>query len=513
MSTATVDDPRPAGRRGAWRRWLPLVLLLAAIEVTYVFFISAGTMIRWPTYSIYGDYLAEGFRSGHLYLSVSPPPALIAAKNPFDGVNARLWLWDASFHGTHYYLYWGPLPSLLVAGIKALFRLHLPVGDQFSVFVSSTIRLFAGGVLIDRIARRLYRGLPVSLVVLAILVFAYGNPTPWILARGAIYESAIAGGQACLVTGMLFAFEALWRREEGASPRPLLIAAGAAWALVPACRVSVMPAVAVLMLATAVLCGARGGGGWRRIAGDLVAISVPVVLVFIVLLLYNKARFESWFEFGIGQQLSTMNFRTQRSYIPADVYSYLLRPLRRLCLFPFAIAVWNIGAKGFPNGFHLQPGYSTSEPVAGVLHAFPWIWLGIPAALLVGHEWWRRLRGPTGGGLTQDERARVWCLVGFLAAATLPLVPVLALFIATMRYLEDIAAGMALLGTLGAFSLYFRVKERPFLRRSLLALLMVVGLYTVAIGLLLGFQGYYSHFRQHNPGLWNHLVGALSVCR
>ena len=64
------------------------------------------------------------------------------------------------------------------------------------MFVSCTIRLLAGALLIERMARRMFAGVPAFLVALGILVFAYANPTPWLLARGAIYESAIAGGQA-----------------------------------------------------------------------------------------------------------------------------------------------------------------------------------------------------------------------------------------------------------------------------------------------------------------------------
>src|ERR1035438_8855902 len=84
-------------------RWLILALLLAAIELSYVFIITAGTFTNWPTWNTNYDVQAEGFRAGHLHLSVEPPPELLAQRNPFDYAHQRLWFWDASLHDGHYY--------------------------------------------------------------------------------------------------------------------------------------------------------------------------------------------------------------------------------------------------------------------------------------------------------------------------------------------------------------------------------------------------------------------------
>jgi len=97
------------------RRLLLFVLLLAAIEVSYLFIVTAGRFTVWPTWNTNYDLLAEGFRSGHLYLARAPDPALLAKPNPFDPIWRSLWFWDASLYRDHYYLYWGPLPAVAVA--------------------------------------------------------------------------------------------------------------------------------------------------------------------------------------------------------------------------------------------------------------------------------------------------------------------------------------------------------------------------------------------------------------
>jgi hypothetical protein len=510
----------PAGRllpvrlRRALRRWLPLALLIAAIAVTYFYIASAGKWVGWPTYTSYGDYLAEGFRSGHLYLARPTPPQLLAAKNPFDPINLDYWLWDASYHNGRFYLYWGPVPALVQAGVKAVLHSATTFGDQYSVFVSCTLRLIVGVLLISRMARRLFPGLPAALLGLAMLVFAYANPTPWILARGAIYESAIGGGQAFLVAGLLFAFEAVWKRDAGRPARPTLVAAGAAWSLAISCRVSLAPTVLLVALATAWLAGTRADLKlWRRIAGDLVALGVPLAITMALLLAYNKARFESWFEFGTGQQLSTMSYRGAKGYMPANLYSYLLRPLRMSCRFPFVKAPWNIDAAGFPSWLRLREGYGTAEPAAGVLIAIPWVWLGLGALPTIVRDLRRRRRAAGDAGLDQHGRATAWCLLAFLLVANISILPVMPLFIATMRYIEDISAGITLFGILGAWTLYSRVKSRPRVGPAVLALEVVVGTLTIAIGVLLGFHGYDNHFQKFNPPLWEHLVRTLSLCQ
>ena len=81
-----------------------------------------------------------------------------------------------------------------------------------------------------------------------------------------------------------------------------------------------------------------------------------------------------------------------------------------------------------------------------------------------------------------------------------------------MRYLGDATFGFLLLAVLGAFSLYERARERPVLRRSLVVGLCLAAAATIAMGLLLGVQGYENHFKKHNPELYSKLDRALSLC-
>ncbi|MFN0008253.1 MAG: hypothetical protein ACKVXR_10120 [Planctomycetota bacterium] len=473
------------------RAALVTILLLAAVALVYAFIASAGTFSSWPTYSNYYDLLAEGFRAGRLDIPISPSPRLLAAQNPFDPTLAPLWVWDATLHDGRYYFYWGPLPAALEAVVKSVFGITRSLGDQYAVYVFALLQLVFGALIIQRLARRLFPDVPLFLVGLALLVFAFSNPIPHSLASPAVYQAAILGGQAFLLGGMLFAFDAVLAGPTADGVRRNLILAGILWALAIACRVSVGPAVALLVVATALAVRRRG---------SLLALGTPVALVTGLLLLYNQQRFGSWLDFGVANQLTTMPYRASASYVPLNLFSYALRPFDPSCEFPYALQRAGFSASVFPRWVSIAPGYMTQEPVVGMLLAVPWSWLAPIGMVLVP---WSAFRA---------SRALVWCAASFAILGTVTGLPGLVSFIATMRYLGDVTPGIVLSGILGAWWLHSRTSPGSRPRGLVTALCATLAVATVLLGLLLGFQGYNGHFRLHNPGLHDQLVKTLSFC-
>jgi hypothetical protein len=499
---------------GRNRRALLFVGLLAAIELSYVALITAGRFTTWPTWNTNYDLLAEGFRSGHLYIATPPRPELLAKANPFDPAWRPLWLWDASLHRGHYYFYWGPLPAVALALVKTVFGLHAPVGDQFLLFAFYTIHLVAGALLIARMAQRLFPRVPAWLTALCIGVFAYANPTPYLIATPGIYEAAIAGAQAFLVLGVLLSLEALFRAEP-ARRRRLLIAAGVAWGCAFACRASaVLPAAALVVLtALTVSPPAPGPGAWRQPFRPALWLAAPIGVLVAAHLAYNKLRFDAWFDFGLSKQLSTMQFRTAPAYLLPNLYSYLLRPLESSCRFPFVAAPGDLGAGAFPAWLTLPRGYSAPEPVAGLLKATPWVLLAMAAAVLVLLMLRRARRAPQ-EILGPDPRARagLWCGASLLVLGTVTGLPELTEFFASMRFLADATSGLVLAGVWATFSLYEGHGDRPWPGRILTTVAVCLGVTSIALGLLLGVQGYDGMFQHHNPELMRTLQAHLSFC-
>ena len=496
--------------------WLLLALVVVAIEVAYVFIISAGSFTKWPTWNGNYNLQAEGFRAGHLYLTIPPSPELLAQANPYDWSNSRLWFWDASLYKRHYYFYWGPFPSLVLAAYKAVFGIKEEIGDQYPLFAGYTILLVTGALFIDRMARRLFPRVPLPLVLLAIAVFGFANPTPYMIATPGIYEAAIVLAQAFLMLGLVLVFDAIWKAPErpGGAPSAWLLAlAGLSWGIAIACRASVGPAALVFWLATIFAVAPRRPRRWLHLLRDSVWLAGPVALCSAGLLAFNKARFESWFEFGVSYQLNTLPFIQSKSFVPLNLWSYLMRPMASLCRFPFMEALRNIGQRGFPAALRLPPGYSTGEPLAGLLLTAPWTWLSAVAWPMVGlrlRRWWRHERA---AGMPYPGRISLWTIICAAAFGSLPLLFMVAGNTTTMRYLSDISTGILLLSIWAVFALYELAAPRRWARWSLVTALVGVGALTIVLGMLLGFQGYDEMFKNHNPQLYYKLQVGLSFCR
>lgn len=481
------------------RTWIALVITALVLEVLYVFVVSAGLWTRWSFYVAYLNDQAEGFRHGHLHLSVEPPHALAVAANPLAGENAGMWYWDVSLYHGHYYLYWGPVPALMLAAGKILFRVQTPLGDPVMVFALATLQLAAVTWTIGRSARALFDDPPISLQVLALVVLGLANPVLYNLARGAVYEAAIVGGHAFLMLGVAFAVEALARTER---PHRWLVLAGGAWALALGCRISIAPAIALMAL----LLPARwaAGGGWaglRRAAGALVAVGLPLAAGLGALLLYNRLRFDDWLEFGRRFQLTWISAPSAARFVPPNVYSYLLRSPLVSCRFPYVFAPMDMGAHAFPAGTQLPQGYFVYEQVAGILPSFPWTWAAPVAWIAAWQAWRRRL-----------VDGRHWAIVLATVAAVVPLLPALTLASSTNRYLGDVVGGLGLAGTFGVWMAHRAARRKRELARVVTAGALALGVLSSGTGLALGFYGQYAHFPNNNPALADKLVHKLSFC-
>jgi hypothetical protein len=165
-----------------WRDRLVMLGVLVVVELCYVFIVSAGKMQHWPSYMAYYDLLADGFRAGHLHVSLEPSPELLAQADPFDSRNSRYWLGDASLYGGHYYFYWGPLPGVILAVAKILLRTKESIADDVLVFGFFSVAAVASTAFLSAVRRRLLPNIPLLFFASSVLALELGNPVPYLLA-------------------------------------------------------------------------------------------------------------------------------------------------------------------------------------------------------------------------------------------------------------------------------------------------------------------------------------------
>ena len=496
-------------------RWLAIALLVLSIEPVYATMAGGGSLREWPTWTRFYDLQAQGFRAGHLHLARDPDPRVLAEKDRLNFALRSLWLWDASLYNDRYYSYWGPLPALVLAVSGAFLGVGSGLGDEVPTFALLSLQLVAGALWIERVARRVFREVPLRRVLGAIVLFAFASPTPWMLARPAVYEGAIAGGAAFLLLGLVFAFDAVSAEPGSSESRRALLLAGAAWALGLACRVTIGPPAALLAAWTALLLPLRAGrrvSPWAERVRAMAWMAAPLAASALLLLLYNELRFDSWLEFGTHYQLSTARVHMSWSYVLPNLYSYLLRPVWVTCRFPFVMAMRIPDPSWFWAGFAPPEGYGTNERVAGMLFVAPWILLAVPGLALAAGSALAAARASGGlASLEPRERGFLFCAVA-LPLALANGVPMLGQFVAIMRYLGDVAGALTLFGIFAAWALRERLAQATCVRRALAVLVGVLAAVTIAAGILLGLQGPIDSFARLHPDTFVRLARSLSIC-
>ena len=500
--------PQPATRI----RWPLLGLLFIAIAATYLFFISAGNGSQIPRQSWYFSALADGFLGGHLSLDIQPSPELLAQPDPYDHANRSLWLWDATLHDGHYFLYWGPAPALLAAGVKLVAGRQLRIGDELLVLAFVLGRLAVGMAILALALKKLFPRLHPWLAAPAVAVFGLANPYLFGLGRAGVYEAAIEGAQFFLLAGLLMGLLAIGVARSRRHQLLLSSLAGCAWAVALACRISLLVAIGALVLSTAWISSWGADRRRRELALRSLWIGAPVALTTFALGAYNFARFGSWIDFGAAQQLGYVPYSFSLLRFLPNLHAYLLREVFVSCRFPFVFApfdAWELTpAWVFPE----QTGYMPLEPAVGMLIAAPWVLLGAAAARSAGRLY--RRNPASAPGLTIDPRDRLyfWLVTACLAITLLAGVPALGMQFSTMRFLADFTSAAILLAAIGFWTLISDATSAGR-RRVVQAAGVLLALYTVLCSILIGFQGgYYNSLERGNPALYEQLTKRFSLC-
>jgi hypothetical protein len=511
-----------SARPDVLRPRVPLWGMLSALAIYYAFVASAGTFTTSGWNSDLYDQLAEGMRAGHLYLPTVPSKELLARENPYTWESPDdwdAWLWDASLYKGRYYIYWGPVPGLLLWLVKAVTGYSHTIHDQWLVLFFAIVRLLAGSALIVRFARDQYPALPNWALYLALAMFALASPTPFVIARPVVYEASIAAGQGFLCMGLYCAYRGL-----GGTLRRTgwFVAAGSCLGLGLASRASLLVSAPLIIVITA-LCAQRPAKyPLRSVFGSLLALGTPAALSLAAYGVYNHLRFDAFYEFGLKYQLTGRPFETSNQYFLPNVVSYLSAELHWSCKFPFVtlpekryLSTWIT----WPSDYDVGEGWN-GERAGGVLVATTicWLWLAWlwRAGVWLRHKYrgWRvRLSVPA--PFSNRELWWVLCSLAAIAAAA----PASRVYLASMRYLEDAASGMLMGAIAAGFWLLRPARARADGRgarvyRRLLgpALYTALALHTLFVGVCLGFTGYADAFPKENARLIGQLQRKLSVC-
>ncbi len=219
-------------------------LSILLVLIAYVWLISCGSWIQWPTTTTDYAQLASAFRHGTLSLETKPSPALLALHDPYDpGERHSLkYPLDFSLYNGKYYLYFGPAPALFLLLIRLLG--FDSIGDQYLAFAFVSGILVFQSLLIIKIWKRFFKNIPAWIIPLCILFCGLIAPIPWILTFARVYEAASTGGQFFFLAGFYFLVTALDR--ESISVGRFLVS-GILWALAIGSRLTLILPIGFLV--------------------------------------------------------------------------------------------------------------------------------------------------------------------------------------------------------------------------------------------------------------------------
>ena len=480
------------------------VVLQVLILVIHVWYFTAGYWTHLPdlfSWNLY-DRLASAFRNGHLHLEVAPAPDLLALSDPYS-IQARKgvssYIGDATLYGGQYYLYWGPVPAVLLAIVKAA-GIVGPITDAGLVLV------FVCGlsVLIATFATLLwschFSDLPPWTLLATLPVLGLAPPFAWMLNNPLVYEAALASAEFFFIAGLLAGYIAIRRLAPGTF---CFVLAGGAWALAIGCQFTQLMAVgAAVVLMALWIFRVPGSWGARQRCAAILAAALPPALMLLALGWYNHARFGSVWEFGYRYQLAVVNLHEhyrdifQPIFALPNAYNYLLNRFLTSTSFPFIHPRYG----SLLEGLRVQlPSLYYSEAITGLAFSSPIvIFAAVPVIL-----WGRQLAS---GSLTAFAagalRSPLRWLLSAIAAALLPNLAVLLFFYySAPRYLMAVMPLLLILSALGFWKSYRDLRGRPRWRRGMLAAAALLSAWTIIVSMLLAVSSSQDRFMQGNPEL------------
>ena len=477
--------------RAGWGRPVSLVLGLAVMAAAIWLFhwtVKTSGGFNPPGEEDYYNFLVRGWRSGHLYMSKEPSPAMKALADPYDPAqNNAVRMGDASYYREHYYLYFSGAPALVLHFPYALIT-GKEIATTTAVFIFCTIGYLASSLTWLALQRRYFATCswwipPLVLAVLATsthVLVLQRRPLVWELPLSAAYASGMA------MLGALYL--ALHSR------RPLLFTclAGLLFGFLIACRPTCLLAA---VLFTPLLWQQWKDARDRLWLKSAIGLATGIGIFGVAVLAHNYARFGHPAEFGVNYQLTSVREGAQAHFTPRyifhNAYIYLLNPAQGDRHFPFVRAV--------PVSENSPPGYLGTwvEPTVGLAVSFPVVY-----ALLV-LPWLRRIRRDG------DDRGLTVMILSMLLFVSAVLGMYLIFYCATPRYMTEFTPTIMMLAGIGLLLLDQWAIERQH-RFAVGLPIVTLCLATIVMGLLLFMDYHNRSLQQLQPPIWKNLERVFS---
>ncbi|RJP49940.1 MAG: hypothetical protein C4586_06620 [Anaerolineaceae bacterium] len=482
-----------------------LAHIWAVIFLIYAWFITFGNFTTWKNTTHYYTQLADAFGRGQLYVDVEPGKALLEAETPYSPTSRPPFndeVWDMSLYKGKLYLYWGPVPALLITPIQLLSGKS--VNDIYLVYFFLAGMLVFNSLLIAKLWRRYFENIPAWNVFICIVLAGLILPVLWSLNVPNVYEAAIGAGQFFLIGGVYFAFSAF---EGDASINRLnLFLAGVFWACAVGSRAITVLSVIFLTVLTAfwIVKNLPKPINWNRGLREIVSLFIPLVIGAIAIGWYNWARFESPLEFGLRYQITIfnlneqMNLTFQPDYFLLNLYAYIFQPFTFISRFPF---IQPVTINSLFETLKLDaPKIYAGGRVSGILFYAPFLVLALRPLFS---------KQKISSSNTRRYRFIIYLLGGsFIISFT----SILFYFFGQTRFLLDIISQITLLAIIGYWEIIqIRLNSTSKRTKYLVILANLLIVVTMIASFLLAFSSETNRMEKLNPMLMEKINSFFTI--
>jgi len=439
------------------RNHLFIIPAFVGMIIFYAWLSMSGSGETSGVTSYYYSYLADAFLDGNLHLAWQPDPMLLALDDPYDP-QARdelekfdiLIPADFSLYEGKFYLYWGPVPGLLLAAVQ-FFPHQSSVDDSFLAFAFGVGLFFVQSLLILNIWDCYFHTLPQWMLRISIVLAGLTWPIALLRSyndHARIYQAAITAGQLFLISGLLVAFTAIARPT---TSHWRLAFAGLLWILAIGSRhLLALPIFFICIMTT--LWITREGIGFVAKITRLTSLSLPLVVGGAGLGWYNWARFGSITETGFSYALAGVNIQKHSAELFSSVniiqnlYHYLIQAPDFTSKFPF-VSLLQI-RKHIALPFYTSPEFYYAEPMTGLLYLFPFAVFAILPLIGLLSDLFKR--NPEIHSLEGGRYDLIgWMTLNLIVSCFASFLLILFFFWAGMRYLGDFLPLLTILSVMG----------------------------------------------------------------
>lgn len=471
--------------------------IMTVIIVASVMALLFGGMIKWntdalnwyktnPHHQMYYE-LVEAFENGHVYLDDEPSEALKNMENPYDyaaryaeGVDFK---WDHAYFNGKYYVYFGAVPAVLMyLPYNLITGNDLP--NYIAVYILGIFYIVGVLILLWEIIKKWFKNTPFALYILMAVTFVSAPALTYASYKPDFYIVPTFMALVFTVYGLAF-----WLSAEKTSPKGesvlikwRLCMGSVCIALTAGCRPQfLIAALFGVMLFWDKAFKTRELFSKKGIR-QTVAVCLPFVVVGILVMAYNAARFGSPFDFGANYNLTT-NDMTKRGFVwgrtGLGIFTYLLQPPHIDALFPFL--------HDFDKATSYQGLTLTEKLMGGALWIYPILFMGI--------------FGLFRKDLFEDKKAYRMLYMGLIMTVIVVVADTQMAGLLT-RYYMDFVWLMMMGSVITVFATYENTGGNMKARAQTLNITAVLAYVTIALAFLTIFAQSENSILGSNPGLY-----------